>query len=726
GNTKSLQNEIGKLEVLLKTLASNDELISSKAELNVLLASDPIEMKSEILITIEKRIHELVEEYNSRYYGIESNIKEITQEIKDLEHKITDLNKKIFQYPVQTEKLKKSIEDEFKKRGIDSKVWVVSQLLEVTDPLWQDAVEGYFNTQKFNIIVEPQYFDMALSVYKRHQKEIYGAGIINTKKLELNKEVDSNSLAYVVHSENRYAKAYATYVLGRVIRCEKIQELENHRIAITPDCMLYQGYVVRNIDRDTYKNPFIGSNAINIQLMNAREEIEQKQKENKLFKEEREDLKNILDANRDVDIKEIRKVLDSPAILLRLNEEICEKSEEFKSASKDANYISLTTDIEELTKDKKDLKWKIDVVTRNIAEYEIIIRSTKIEIEDIKKEQDLLDSKLQEDFQGNTEAKEEASKKYQQNRKTKSPKTIVDNFIPRSSQYRNEKEELLNESGGLTQLQDQFNHTYDQDYIRGVGDMNEYYEAKRKLDTSEIVKYDEDIKKAKEACEEIFRVSFLAKMKENIENAKLEFRNLNKALKDIYYGEDSYYFEISYDKKKESLYKMITSESNFEGYNLWSSAFEEEYKEEMSDLFAKLTAKDDRGSKVIDEYTDYRSFLDYDIEVRKKDGTRQKFSKIYGEKSGGETQTPYYVAIAASFYQLYKMDNTIRIILLDEAFDKMDDNRIGSMMDFFNSLNLQVILATPPAKIEVIGEKLNTILMAMRGKRGSFIHEYEL
>ena len=69
GNTKSLQNEIGKLEVLLKTLASNDELISSKAELNVLLASDPIDMKSEILITIEKRIDELVEEYNSGIMG---------------------------------------------------------------------------------------------------------------------------------------------------------------------------------------------------------------------------------------------------------------------------------------------------------------------------------------------------------------------------------------------------------------------------------------------------------------------------------------------------------------------------------------------------------------------------------------------------------------------------------------------------------------------------------
>ena len=87
---------------------------------------------------------------------------------------------------------------------------------------------------------------------------------------------------------------------------------------------------------------------------------------------------------------------------------------------------------------------------------------------------------------------------------------------------------------------------------------------------------------------------------------------------------------------------------------------------------------------------------------------------------------PYYVAIAASFYQLYRFGNSIRIMLLDEAFDKMDDDRIQSMMDFMNGLGLQVILATPPAKIEVIGEHVDTILTAIRVGNGSIVEEYEL
>ena len=85
-----------------------------------------------------------------------------------------------------------------------------------------------------------------------------------------------------------------------------------------------------------------------------------------------------------------------------------------------------------------------------------------------------------------------------------------------------------------------------------------------------------------------------------------------------------------------------------------------------------------------------------------------------------------YVAIAASFVQLYKLGDTIRIIMFDEAFDKMDDNRISAMMDFLNSQKFQIILATPPAKLEVIGEKIDTILMAMREGTNSIIEEYDL
>jgi len=50
------------------------------------------------------------------------------------------------------------------------------------------------------------------------------------------------------------------------------------------------------------------------------------------------------------------------------------------------------------------------------------------------------------------------------------------------------------------------------------------------------------------------------------------------------------------------------------------------------------------------------------------------------KKSGGETQTPFYVAMLASFAQLYHINdrkwNCSRLIIFDEAFSKMDGERI--------------------------------------------------
>jgi uncharacterized protein YPO0396 len=75
---------------------------------------------------------------------------------------------------------------------------------------------------------------------------------------------------------------------------------------------------------------------------------------------------------------------------------------------------------------------------------------------------------------------------------------------------------------------------------------------------------------------------------------------------------------------------------------------------------------------------------------------------------------------------MYSVDETIRIIMLDDAFDKMDDDRIASMMQFFRSQNFQIILATPPAKIETIGEYVDTILVTYRNGYSSIVEVYDV
>lgn len=424
----------------------------------------------------------------------------------------------------------------------------------------------------------------------------------------------------------------------------------------------------------------------------------------------------------------IRLSLYAPERIQDLQQQMVRAKAELKEAESNPTLIELNMKLQTKEKERDAKEKERKSLDQEIARLQVQIENKEKDLTERKAEYETLRLEVEKQADQEGAAYREAEDKYRQNRKTKNARVIRENFAPQKAQFMNEKDRLLNDQkSGLYALQMRFNQDFTLDYGTGITAASDYREAMQKLKNVEIVRCEEKLKLAKEDCEQIFKSDFLSRMKENIESARNEFRSLNKALNDIYYGDDSYHFKIGFDKKKEGLYRMITSENNQAGgINLWTNAFEQEYKEEMSDLFDKLTAKDDNGQKIIDEYTDYRSYLDYDIEIHKRDGSIQRFSDIYGEKSGSETQVPYYVAIAASFYQLYRYGNSIRIMLLDEAFDKMDDERIQSMMEFLNGLDLQVIMATPPAKIEIIGEKVGTILTAIRVGQNSIVEEYDL
>lgn len=725
-NQKLLNGFVDDIAVLLRLLQAQKIQVINKEELKSLKEAGEAAEKAAIVHRLSVGLERELKAFRQEEAEVSNQLKEVSGRIEILRVHLDELNRRILTFPENTSKLKAAIEKEFQKQGVQSKVYVVAELLEITDERWRDAVEGYFHVQKFNLIVEPEYYPLALSIYHGLKGQIHTAGIINTRKLSMNDSMDSQSLAYVVHSENRYARAYANYILGRVTRVESIQELEEHDIAITSDCMLYQGYVARILDRERYRNPYIGQNAYRVQIENTKQELEEAAESRKRLREKREVLVDILEAGAKINIEWMKTVLEAPALKVHYEHQQKEAREELRKAQKDPTLIELIDQIDQCEKQIKKLEESRESLRNESVRLDNRNEQYEQEIDRKCYEKGQEQRRLEELSDQYPLESREAEEKYLQNRRTKTPKVIADNFAPKKTQFQNEREEILNGKGGLRDLQENFNHTFDQDFLRGVEGIRDYIDARSKLESVEMVRFEEQLRKAQEECEMIFKSDFLSRMKENIENARNEFRNLNKSLNGIYYGEDSYHFVLTSDKKKESLYRMITSENNQEGYNLWTASFEEEYKEEMKELFDKLMTKDDKGDKVIAEYTDYRSYLDYDIEIHKKNGSVQKFSAIYGEKSGSETQVPYYVAIAASFYQLYRLGNSVRLMLLDEAFDKMDDERIGSMMDFFNTLGLQVIMATPPAKVEVIGEKVDTILTAIRVGTNSIIEEYDM
>ena len=164
-----------------------------------------------------------------------------------------------------------------------------------------------------------------------------------------------------------------------------------------------------------------------------------------------------------------------------------------------------------------------------------------------------------------------------------------------------------------------------------------------------------------------------------------------------------------------------------QGESIFSGNFHENHREVIDELFERLAIQNDNNSKTLDEFTDYRTYMDYDIKIIHSDGSYSYYSKVCEEKSGGETQTPFYVTVAASFVQLYSNNiggEAAGLVMFDEAFNNMDDERIGGVLEFLKRLPLQILIAAPPDKIQYIGPQMEETLLIMTDEKVSYVEEY--
>ena len=63
------------------------------------------------------------------------------------------------------------------------------------------------------------------------------------------------------------------------------------------------------------------------------------------------------------------------------------------------------------------------------------------------------------------------------------------------------------------------------------------------------------------------------------------------------------------------------------------------------------------------KYADYRTYLSFDMEqiIEGEEKIKQSVSKTIRKNSGGEGQNPLYVALLASFAQMYQIETSARL-----------------------------------------------------------------
>ena len=651
----------------------------------------------------------------------------ISQEKQEIEQKIEQLMKKKLSYTEEVSCVIESIREEFVRIGRSPAPRILCEMLEITDETWRNAVEGYLNTQRFYILVEPENFDIALGTYDRLRKEkkAYGVGLINTQKLDEYDVAPEGSLATVVTSKNKYAKRYINMILGKVVMCDNYQDLKKHRTSITRECMKYQNHVASAIKPSIFETPYIGQVALKVQLDQARQKSFKLKEQLKELDGRIETLQSVLEplsTEHDMDIKYRIPVLSD---LQQLRMEIHKCKENIATLEKNSGMIMKQVQLSALESLLQELASELDKLNRRAGNTEEHIKNLTQQIAERQVDFSVqkgcyTESGLQageyllswnQEYEKQTGDKSFSQFKENYGRRKKANLTTVDKLID------NMKDTMV-----------KYKTAHDFGAAAAIEGYPDFEAEYVKLKNSELLQYEEKVESARQSAEEEFREQFLSKLQENMKTAQGEFKELNRALQDIVFSNEKYEFLFMPSKRYRQYYEMIMDDFNaMQGESIFSGIFHETHKAVIDELFERLALDNDNSSKALDEFTDYRTYMDYDIRIIHSDGTYSLYSKVCEEKSGGETQTPFYVTVAASFVQLYKNNiggEAIGLVLFDEAFNNMDDERIGGVLEFLRRLPLQILIASPPDKIQYISPFIEETLLVMTDEKTSFVERY--
>lgn len=651
----------------------------------------------------------------------------VSGEKQELDRKIELLMKKKLSYTDDVERVRTSIKEEFQRIGRTPEPRILCELLEITDNTWRNAVEGYLNTQRFYILVEPENFDIALGIYDRLRKErkAYGVGLINTQNLEEFDTAPEGSLATVVSSKNKYAKRYINMILGKVHMCDHYRELKKYKTSITRECMKYQNNVASAIKPAVFETPYIGQNALKVQLEQAKQKREEIKKQLEEMQERIEQLAFVLEPLSTEQDTDIKYRIDVIGDLRQISVEIRKCKDNIATLEKNSNMIMKQVQLSTLEKMLEEIAVNLNNQNRAAGKIEERISLTKQRVADEKvnhAEKAVLSEQIgdragdslpiwKQEYEKQTVDKSFTQFKDNYLRRRKANQTLVDRSVDAMKGAMNGYK-TAHDFGAPAAME-------------GYPDFEAEY---LKLKNSELLQYEDKVETARSAAEEEFREQFLSKLQENMKTAQTEFKELNTALNDIAFSNEKYEFMYMPSKKYRQYYEMIMDDFNaMQGESIFSGMFHENHKAVIEELFERLAIDNDNSAKALDEFTDYRTYMDYDIRIIHSDGNYSLYSKVCEEKSGGETQTPFYVTVAASFVQLYKNNiggEAIGLVLFDEAFNNMDDERIGGVLEFLRRLPLQILIAAPPDKIQYISPFVEETLLVMTDEKVSFVERY--
>lgn len=731
-----LNDERERLEIFQQKMK---EIIVQLSEMGVTIQNDNVlgRLTSKSLEVAEKQrfIDSLKEEVQEcRDTLIEKNILlkkelEIVQnECIEQNNIIESCNKNRMDYSNVQEQVEliKEINRELLKHGINEEAHMAYEyVIELEDENWRNAIEAFLGVHRYAVIVSKDAFDVANAVLDKSRYRY--VELVNTKRL-MSKVMDceKDSVFYYLSVQNETAANYFKFWLGRIhaVNIENVPDYDN---AMSMEGKLSRNMAVTYINTRKIRSYCLGSQAIELNRRAAEKrlhELEKKEKEILLEQRSVQDkskyLQDGISCFKEFNLNSHKEWAD---VSVDLNNEKGHYKELLEAQKNNAEFMALNERVSVLGNQLEIKKKNLEENIKQKIILETTVSEKKKLVKDLKEKEIEKQAELNKERIVGNSSVEKAIEEYDQylsgdnqngglmaratkERVDRRVRELEGNIIGKEQAYNNRKQEVDKLPIGLE---------YEADYQRRRG----------KIWIDDLQGIQQKLKEQTITYERIFKREFVLNIYNTAKDAKDDISDINKELRKLQFS-TKYQFDVKMlndnsDYAKILRYAEYLQETNnmSDGQMTFTSLMSYENDEvetrerEIRDIINKIIDHNDIAE--IKKFADYRNYMSYEIIINNDEVKDGKLSKQVGYNSGAGTQIPYTLILSAALSMLYNVRvNSVRLIFIDEPFEKMSDHNIKLMLDFFKNQNFQVIFCAPPNKLESIGSECGVIIPVLK------------
>lgn len=704
-----------------------------------------LERLKESLAALREELEEERRETDSRLRKIKKEEHEAREELKELRQ-----GRKA--YPKELEEARYELRNRLHERcGKFVNVQILADLLDIRDERWHNAVEGYLGNNKLLLVVEPQYAKAAMDIYQEmDKKKFFRAAVLDTEKvLEEEHSVRPGALAGEVTAREAHVKAYIDFFLGNVMKCESVEELRRCRVGVTPDCVLYHSYRLQHMNPENYtRRAYIGETSM-------RQRIRQLEEKCRTLQEERMPLQEMLE--------QFRKIGQFEGLLQPVSEYMEWLDDVGKIPGKERQKKQLTEKMRTLREESVSA-WeaeKLELMRRQ-EEKKMQIRTAQ---EEIWKNKEFISKCKSDSLEMHAQLadreryfKEDAEfealfAQFMEGRRSVNYDYLRRQRLGDRTPLEEKKERAYQE---LVDIRSSYTQRYpNRTFSASIKDNGPYDRLLESLECDDLEGYKEAAREQARSAVEHFKDDFIFKIRSAIREAYQRKDELNRIISRLDFGKDKYQFVITKNKGPDGKYYRMFMDDSLKinpsqlthamenQLNMFTMEHEDQYGDMMNELInifippENATREElEEAKKNMDKYADYRTYLSFDMQqiVQGEKDMTIGLSKMIKKNSGGEGQNPLYVALLASFAQVYRINlspkihrnPTIRLVVLDEAFSKMDAEKVASCISLIRGLGFQAIISATNDKIQNYLENVDkTFVYANPNKKHISIQEFE-